>query len=133
MTDFHRIITSAPANAQAARQMGRGVEWTPSKFFNEVTYLAPPEMRGEAFFREKRLQPDWKDLRGVKVGRLTVVGLTVKKYSDGSPRWVCRCACGCYVERKSKTLKQKLSDRCGQCNYVQYLRTGANDKTGRDA
>lgn len=133
MTDFHRIITSVPANAQAARQMGRGVEWTPQRNFNDVLGLAPPEMRGEAFFREQRNNPAWKDLRGQKVGRLTVIGLTVKKYSDGSPRWVCRCACGFYVERKGKTIVKKLNDRCAQCNYVQYLRTGANDKTGREA
>ena len=130
MSDFHRIITSAPVNAQAARQMGRGEEWTPQRQFTEVLGLAPPEMRDEAFFREKSLQPDFKDLRGQKVGRLTVVGLTVKQYGDKRPRWVCRCACGFYVERKSKTIAQKLNDRCAQCEYVRLLRTGTNDRTG---
>lgn len=130
MTDFHRIITSAPINAQAARQMGRGVEWIPQKQFADAMHIAPPAMQQELYFRQSAIDPHWKDFRGEKIGRLTVIGVTLAKYSDKKHRWVCRCACGFYVERKTRAIDQKLNDRCGQCHYVRYLRDGANDRAG---
>ena len=125
---FDRIITSAPVNAQAARQLGKGVEWTPIVKLQD--YFADcPAMRGEDYFINTHGNPEFLDFRGKTFGRLSVVGVLVK---DGFNRasWVCRCVCGGYCTRSAKSLKvaacggNTFVDRCGRCEYQRKLANG---------
>lgn len=60
------------------------------------------------------------DLRGELSGRLTVIGLSATTGKTRSA-WVCRCSCGNYVHRSSKSLKNKTDgDDC--CEYCRELR-----------
>jgi hypothetical protein len=56
--------------------------------------------------------PSFTDLTGMVVGRLKVVGLSVK-----NRRWVCRCSCGRYVLRKALALTTGTAGGapCDQC------------------
>lgn len=59
------------------------------------------------------------NLTGLKVGWLTVIGLSEEKDN----RWVCRCVCGKYVFRKAKSLQRikSVDDKCLHCAKLDYL------------
>ena len=76
----------------------------------------------------------FKDLTGIRFGRMTVVG-----YSDIIPkRWVCRCDCSAYELRSAKAIRNKENfDMCYECRmkitrnrHYEYTRTGKNEKNG---
>lgn len=125
MSDFDRIVTSAPVNRQAAMQAQPGEHWEPSRQFTERIMRAPPNMAPESFYAWKAADNrDWVDLRGRVVGRLTVVGAAIVQRHNSGHRWVCRCACGNYVFSTAKAVKQQRRDRCPECHYVDWLRSG---------
>lgn len=59
------------------------------------------------------------NLTGMKVGWLTVIGLSEEKDN----RWVCRCVCGKYVFRTAKSLQRikSVDDKCLHCAKLDYL------------
>ncbi len=126
---WDKIVTSAPVNAQAARQMGRGTEWAPKIKIQDWYQNCPPLADMNDQVAQVRLNPEFIDFTGRKFSRLTVIGL-MKKDSSHSSSWVCRCVCGGYCTRKSKSLK--VMDRggnsaiyeCGRCNYLHKLQRG---------
>jgi hypothetical protein len=129
MNDFHRIITSAPINAEAARQTAQGEAYTPTvtiqDYFADMPRLKTPEELNQSAKRN----PEWRDFTGMVFGRLTVMGVMAKD-SNEHASWVCRCKCGGFCTRKSKSLKvaerggNSFVDRCGMCDYTDKLRTG---------
>lgn len=70
--------------------------------------------------RLKWATQDSFNITGLKVGWLTVVGLSEEKNN----RWVCRCVCGKYVFRSAKSLRRAKSvdDKCLHCAKLDYLR-----------
>ena len=120
MTDPDRIVSSVPANATAARVVGRGVHWSPGKSVvgaheawqdMPLPMLSPPR--------------DAPALVGLRVGRLTVLGYGGAG-SDGA-RWVVRCACGTYGHRRAKSLRAPgAAERamCPQCDYLEEIKRG---------
>ena len=71
-------------------------------------------------------QPNFIDLTGRKIGKLTVIGLsTLKATKVGGSRWVCRCVCGYYVHRTARVIKSETEyadQACKVCYYVQHLK-----------
>ena len=70
------------------------------------------------------------DLTGVKVGRFTVIGLSMLL-----GRWVVRCQCGNYEHRRSKAITNPKApgDRCSECWNLAYLkRREYLERTGSD-
>lgn len=71
----------------------------------------------------------WQNATGERVGSLTVVGLShltsVGKHLSGGQRarWVCRCACGYYVVRSLKAVRNtgNTLDACDRCLHRQHL------------
>lgn len=129
MPDFKRILFAGPVDAQAARVVGKGETWTPATATQDIVHDAPPAMR--------KVPGNMPNLTGTKYGRLTVIGLAVHRAHGGSPRWVCRCVCGNYTLRRSKSVKECTGHSCGPCDYQhavmdQTLRGMKND-TGPDA
>lgn len=59
----------------------------------------------------------WTDLTGAVIGRLTVVGYlgTLSSRPACTASWLCRCSCGAFVARKTKTLKRSPIKMCGGC------------------
>lgn len=56
-----------------------------------------------------------KDLIGQQFGHLTVIGLTDKRYSNGSVGWLCECDCGNEIIIRSGNLLRGKTRSCG-CN-----------------
>ncbi len=81
-------------------------EW-PSKELEE-RFVVPGRLRN--------VPPDMPNLTGLKVGRLTVVGLSARL--GVTPVWMCRCSCGYYVRRRTKALRNATSDACRLCSKV---------------
>lgn len=125
MSDFSKIITSAPVNSQAAKQMGKGVDFNPLKKM-EGTYHNMPKMRSVDSAMLK--QPDFIDFTGNRFGKLKILGL-LDTASSTKASWVCRCDCGMYTNRKSKSLKVAMRggnsfvDTCDQCRYLNWIRS----------
>ena len=70
------------------------------------------------------------DLTGLVQGRITVLGLSEKRRM-----WACRCSCGVYVLRSSKSLKKNKThpDMCNQCDTLLERRRHYHwIKTGKD-
>lgn len=138
---YESIMASAPVNTQAAKQLGKGVEWKPEINLEDWYEDCPPmqTLDGGTFSN-----PEFVDFTGREFGRLLVVGL-MKKGSDGKTgrnpsSWVCRCKCGGYCTRKSKSLKKAESgnsnsfvDRCGRCEYWRKVQSGWSPSARKEA
>lgn len=123
---WDKIATSAPINAQAAKQMGRGQTWEPSVQVSDWLGIMP-ELRSTDY--SKRNNPEFVDYTRRKFGRLTVLGI-MKKSGNGPASWVCRCVCGYFCTRRAKSLRlaekggNGFVDRCGRCEYQRKISTG---------
>jgi hypothetical protein len=66
--------------------------------------------------------PDFIDLTGETIGRLTVIGWL------GKGSWQCRCLCGRYTGRKAKFIQEVLGGRkpndvmCSECYALMVLK-----------
>lgn len=77
-------------------------------------------------------QPTFKNLGGMKFGRLTVIGYS----SEHSGKWVCRCSCGMYCLRRAKALTSTVHPvlPCHQCYRLAVKRKSERFRlTGRDS
>lgn len=74
---------------------------------------------------------------GRRIGRLTVLGVSVERKASGRLRWVCRCACGTYMLRTTKGLKgdpKKEAFACSDCiNLARMKRNEYVRRTGKPA
>lgn len=104
---FDRILTSSPLNATAAKVTARGEHWEPEGQIPPGLkhWKAPPPMK---HYEVRSTSPGNVDLTGKKFGRFTVLGLWAETASDGA-RWVCRCVCGDYEARSSKSIKAAMA------------------------
>lgn len=127
MTDFNRIAASAPVNKQAAMQTSGGETWSPKVALQDYFEDMP---RTKRIPSHHKVSSEFVDFTGQQFGRLKVIGLMEKKVSSHKASWVCRCSCGGYCTRTSKSLKvaaragNSFLDRCGRCQYVDGLRNG---------
>lgn len=123
---WDRVISSTPLNTDAAKARdGGGVHWEP-----EIKQ-AQGKVRSHAPFPMKPIKSKYKDddLTGLKVGKLTVIGLgDFPGRSKKSPAaWVVRCVCSYYETRTAKTLRNPeyaKTAACDECNYLAELKAG---------
>lgn len=106
-----------PVDMQASKVFAKGIQYEMrGKILNFHSEICPP-------VRIKSLQRETKtfcNLKGVRFGRFTVVGLS----RDVKARWVVRCACGTYEMRTAKAIKNELNtvDCCEKCRKPQVSR-----------
>jgi hypothetical protein len=139
MMDVDKIAASAPMDATAAKVTGKGESWTPRVKLQDW-YDDPPKMYGPEYFA-KHADPkhfskyagmqNWRDFRGVEIGRLKVIGVMIKDEKSHTPAsWVCRCKCGCYCTRTAKSLRigiiggNSFVPMCGRCTFQANLARG---------
>lgn len=81
--------------------------------------------------------PGAKDVTGLRVGRLTVVGYWGRNSNGGKGtgarhRWVVRCDCGMYSVRRVTSLQKSLtagrSDCCQRCKALDAIWSGDRSK-----
>jgi hypothetical protein len=130
MMDWGKIATSRPVNATAATVAGaRGQGFTPSVTLQDWWADAKP-MQPEHYYRVKLGDPSFIDWRGKTFGRLTVLGIAIEIKNNGGTSWQCRCVCGGYCSRRTKSLKilarggNSIPDRCASCEYTYRLAIG---------
>lgn len=112
---FDEILSSSPANRSAATVTSKGTHYVPDM------KIAEHIVHSDAPLPMKPLpnDPSCVDLRGVKYGRLTVLGMADTKRGNGSNggAWVVRCACGDYEHRTTRAIRRAHpEDRCKVCD-----------------
>lgn len=87
-------------------------------------------------FPTRPIPKNTPDLTGLKKGSLTVIGLyggievgfkrglNKNRNKPQGHGWVCKCSCGNYTVRKSKSLKKKCDDACIECTVLRRSRDG---------
>lgn len=114
---YENIGSLAPVNRLALWNSGPNVDnddYNLESKTDEPCLDAPPDMR--AIDSAMRASGSFVDFTGIKVGRLTVLGILHPRFKQGRPvkggaspgRWVCRCDCGKYTWRRTKVLKSFL-------------------------
>jgi hypothetical protein len=118
--DYDRLASSSPLNKDAAlARDGRGEHYDADAYRgdNAQCWDAPPAMVA--------VPPAVAGLVGVKVGRLTVLGLRPTKPTGKRPAsWVVRCVCGTYTTRTARAIKNpaNVNDMCARCDRTRILR-----------
>lgn len=111
---FDKIITGAPINSQAAKTMGRGIQYE-HKFKDGAPehWKAPPKIR-------KAGPTTHEDLTGTEFGWFKVIGL----HAERRGRWIVRCSCGDYEVRTPKAIKNPMNsnDKCRECRNIEFLK-----------
>jgi hypothetical protein len=119
-----------PVNKIAAMMFSRGVK-APSANMGDMTHWETcPPLHTKSKVSEI-CKASGKDLTGMRLGRMTVVGLS----SEISARWIMRCDCGDYEPRKAKSIKNpnNSNDCCVICRKIDYAkRKHYYHMTGKD-
>lgn len=68
------------------------------------------------------------DLVGQRFGRLVVVKDSLKRSTNGSVIWLCKCDCGNEINVNSRTLLLGESQSCGSCPNTNYYIVGVIDE-----
>ena len=61
---------------------------------------------------------NFKDLKGIRFGKLQVVEITDKQAANGNYYWRCLCDCGNYTDVQGSNLLNNITTGCGKCNYI---------------
>ncbi|HEY4356004.1 MAG TPA: hypothetical protein VGN16_09675 [Acidobacteriaceae bacterium] len=124
-TIWERLATSTPINRQAVKAVTARGGWEPAKQLKPYGYIrsdAPMVTRPFPVTSDKK-----DDLTGLKVGRLTVIGMSFISAHGKGASWVVRCLCGWYEVRKAKALRDPAYSKkamCSECDYMANLRAG---------
>ena len=137
---FDRIITSTPINKTSAIiRDGRGEEdpyakKAENKGFRFAPYLLEKDICRHAKKGRSR-NNEFVDYTGIKLGRLTVLGIIDKKKSglslreSSGVRWSVKCICGSYSLFKTKTIRMALGNKprtmCSRCEHNDWIARGA--------
>ena len=125
------VLASSPLNATAGAVTSKGYQFNSNNVVKEHSWDGPPAM--VKLDQSILAQPGFVDLTGMVVGRLKVLGMLARnKAGSNGALWVCRCSCGKYVGRRSKPLKQGVTDRCDDCNYTAHLAWAAAGGVARE-
>ncbi len=104
-----KIALSKPIDKTAANVISEGEEYNFEVRDKTIMRLTP--IRCGSF--KGRSQDD---LTGRIFGRLLVVGFRAKKGGNSHGRWVCKCTCGYFIVKKSKSLRKSiLEPMCLEC------------------
>ena len=108
---MEKFATRRPVNKTAAVVTGKGTHYISKKVIKTAdTHLPIPT----------RPVLTGINLTGIRIGRLTVVGLA----RDFNGRWVVRCDCGTFTLRRAKSIKNESNqqDRCEECRNLVFLK-----------
>ena len=135
MSRWDAILASAPLNAEAATVTSEGWESDFRAERDEDPYeqITPHELR--PFVKN----PENRDLKGSRFGRVTVLGLMkVSKKRGKGALWSVRCDCGIYTGMRTKSLNRKDREEplaCRNCDYLEGIKRGhsraAIDNSGK--
>jgi hypothetical protein len=139
MTGFARVDLNSvaplyPSDKVAGRVSSKGehFEWAPNQP-TKVHSADPLPIRMPT--PHELGQPTFIDLKGQRIGRLAVLGISAAFVSTAGMNWVVRCVCGSYETRKAKYIKACMAGNnpgdgeamCDWCNKTRKLQLGFSD------
>lgn len=123
-TDFSRVFASAPLDAKAATVTGSARHHYEPQInvprgkdhWDAPPRVVPPHRYPKA--------ATFVDLRGHKMGWMTVVGYLGKINNSGKARWLLKCSCGDYEARGQKAIVNNDDEMhsCHNCGHHRTLR-----------
>lgn len=120
---MREIALREPIDRTAAAVTCKGVSFTCK--LQRDSFISKTPLPLKSIARNNSLDPNFKDFTGLKVGSLTVLGLS--RYQK--KRWVVKCICGNYTVRRAKSLSNDLSsNKCAECQYIDYIKWRYNNK-----
>ncbi len=130
-TDFDTVAPLQPLDEVAGRVTSKGEHFDFEMSSGQVHASVPlPVRRVE---RLDKCKPNFRDFTGVRVGRLTVLGISTIKVKDRM-RWVVKCLCGSYEVRKARSLTRYIDGlnlnepRCAWCEKTVQLQNGRGNR-----
>lgn len=131
MSLFDIIAPLSPFDKTASMVAGKGEHFHWEPFQEGKIHSADPLPVRPPTVQEAG-QPCFVDLKGVKIGRFTVQGLSADIVSSRGANWVVRCVCGAYETRKAKFIKACAAGdnpcdpppMCDSCSYTRRLQKG---------
>lgn len=130
MKDFDFLGTHVPANKTAKNVLSAGVHYEyknkdKNKFHSETP---------EKIIKPNNPDQGFIDYTGHKHGSFTVIGRV--KNRNGCGRWLCKCSCGNYEQRSSKSIKNHIDnpekydpDICVACADLRKIKIMATAKS----
>lgn len=118
---MERIGASNPIDKTAAMVVSKGYQYEPDINASKVNpYDSELPLPTRVVSKAMTQSPYFTDLKGHKLGRLTVLGLS----QDHKGLWIVRCQCGIYSARNKKSLlnSKNINDRCNRCNHLALLK-----------
>jgi len=64
-------------------------------------------------FHSDRAKENFKDILGLKFGKLLVIAFSSRRSNEGSCYWLCKCDCGNEIEIDGKALRSGHTQTCG--------------------
>lgn len=129
--DFDAVAPLMPYDKTASMVAGKGVhfEWEPS---NAGKVHSSEPLTTRLPNQNELMHASFRDLKGIKIGRLTVMGIAADVISSSGQNWVVRCVCGAYETRKARFIKACVSGdnpgdnepMCDSCGYTRRLQMG---------
>lgn len=119
-----QLASSVPQNRTAARVMSKGVHYDPNMAIPE-TYvhedMPPPLM---PVTPELANAKSYQMYAGKTFGRWRVIGLSAEQNRKKKARWVVRCSCGRYENRKAPALRNAAEngDCCAECKHLWHIK-----------
>lgn len=125
MSVIDSILKLSPINSLARIVTMRGEQYAPDKKVLTGDREFPIPVRKPT--HNELGMPEFVNLTGKNVGRLTVLGMA--KSMKG--KWVVRCSCGIYTTRHSRALKNPANadDMCEHCRHLEYLKKAERFRT----
>jgi len=129
--DMDAVAPLLPGDKVAGRVAARGehFEWVPT-LAGKIHSNDPLMTRAPT--AQELGQPAFIDLKGIKIGRLTVIGIAAEVVSSNGQNWVVRCVCGAYETRKARYIKACVAGdnpgttepMCDWCHQTRRLQMG---------
>ena len=128
-TNFDRLATSAPLNADAAiARDGVSNDHWEAKIGSTVNrWIAPPAMKPMSDMSDIG-RAMCAELVGARFGRLRVLGIWADGNRKKGASWVVRCDCGYYEARKANSLRAGTATCCTACDRLDQLRAIGSSK-----
>lgn len=124
----HSVVISRPVDRVAASVISRGFQYDPDKKVANLDSDLPIPFRSPNALELKT--KSFVDLTGLKFGFFSVIGIYQGGSTKRGMRWVCRCVCGRYAVRVTKSLRNPANqqDSCEMCRHSAHLKRKASQQ-----
>jgi hypothetical protein len=124
VTDYEKVQASVPVNGLAVKSILPGVKWEPHLRIANVLNWQDVPWPTRPIHSSTLIQPTFRDLTGIRVCRLEILGYSLSGrngQSAGKACWSVRCDCGRYGLWRTKFLVSEAAKTRGMCPWCEKL------------